>query len=183
MNYEEFKNKILNLFINDSEVIYEQDYTKKEKQEFIDNNTFDYHQAYERECKEYGGGDKTVFQDDNLKTYLLNLSFECHLYHQIKKQPMQENKNTEYPMTLDEFTEKVTEELIKDCNKIYGDSRETTLKDLDEALSEDSTLISAEYIGYCDIYDNVTDRNELPKNYPFDNLSNAVYAIRTWMYF
>ena len=183
MNYEEFKNKILNLFINDSEVIYEQDYTKKEKQEFIDNNTFDYHQAYEEECEEYDNGDKTVFQDDNLKTYLLNLSFECHLYHQAKNQSTKENKNTKYPMTLDEFTEKVTEELIKDCNKIYGDSREATLKDLDEALSEDSTLISAEYMRYCDIYDNVTDRNELPKNYPFDNLSNAVYAIRTWMYF
>lgn len=171
------------MFLKDDEIIYGKKYTREEKQEFIDANTFDYHQAYEAECKDYDNGDRTVFDNDNLRTYLFNLSFECHLYHQDKGDSVKEIIEGDYPISLDEFTEKVTEELVKDCHDIYGDDRQTTLDDLNRALGEDSTLISSEYRKYCDTYDKTVNRDEMPKNYPFNDVSNAVYNIRMWLYF
>lgn len=95
-----------------------------------------------------------------------------------------ESVKADYPMTLSEFTEKVTEELVKECHRVYGDSRETTLKDLDKALDEDSSLISAEYDRYCDTYDKTSGRDDdFPVDYPFNDLGNAVYSIRMWLYF
>lgn len=41
MDYETFKDKILKLFLEDDEVTYGQEYTRDEKQEFIDENTLD----------------------------------------------------------------------------------------------------------------------------------------------
>lgn len=183
MTYEKFKNTILDLFINNDDIYYEKKYSKKERQEFVDNNNFDYKDAYKEECNAYDEGDKTVFEKENLETYLINLSFECFIYHGSKDEPVKEIDESEYPMTLDEFTEKVTEKLIEDCHNIYGDDRETTLGDLNNALQEDSTLISAEYDRYCDIYDNSLGRSDVSEIYPFDKLSNAVYAIRMWLYF
>jgi len=184
MNYETYKEKILKLFLEDDEVTYEQEYTRDEKQEFLDENTFDYHEAYEAECRAYDKGDVDVFGDDNLKSYLFNLAFECHLYHQNKEGDDVESVKADYPMTLSEFTEKVTEELVKVCHNVYGDSRETTLNDLDKALEEDSSLISAEYDRYCYTYDKASGRDDdFPVDYPFNDLGNAVYSIRMWLYF
>jgi len=183
MNYDSFKNKIIELFLNDKEIIYEKEYSKEEKQEFIDNHKFDYHESYEDECKAYDKGDKTVFQINNLKAYLFNLAFECFLYHTAKNQSAKDIVEELYPMTLNEFTEKVTDELIKECHNIYGDDRETTLKDLNKALEDDPTIISAQYRSYCNDYDKSQGRDDVPENYPFNNLSNAVYHIRMWLYF
>ena len=60
---------------------------------------------------------------------------------------------TQYPLTLKEFTKKYKDKIITNCKKQYQLTTEEVTKDLEEYLQENPTTIQDDYVDCCEYYD------------------------------
>lgn len=68
MKYNEFKEKIIKLFLDEEEYYYGKKYSKKEKEEFL-NYRGDFKQNYRNACYYYDIGENKNFNDEDLFFY------------------------------------------------------------------------------------------------------------------
>ena len=60
---------------------------------------------------------------------------------------------TQYPLTLKEFTKKYKDKIITNCKKQYQLTTEEVTNDLEEYLKENPTTIQDDYTDCCEYYD------------------------------
>ncbi len=60
---------------------------------------------------------------------------------------------TQYPLTLKEFTKKYKDKIITNCKKQYQLTTEEVTNDLEEYLQENPTTIQDDYADCCEYYD------------------------------
>ena len=107
LSYEEFKEKLINLFINDETHFYGKKYTKEEKKEYITNeDDDDFKQYYRNACYKYDIGENKNFNDDDLIFLIESLSIGCHSYF-YRKNSSKKFEKGKPPLTMDEFKDKV----------------------------------------------------------------------------
>ena len=156
MTYEEFKNKILTLFLeNDWE--FRREFTREEKQEFVDNHNFDYHESYRDECRNYDEGNINVFDNhgDAFK-YIMGLLDDCDMYFYRKTHPRKELEKVDeskYPMTYNEFYKILREKLLEDAIEIRGVPEEEAKERIDACFKPDTDDGYIYYLQSCEDYD------------------------------
>ena len=106
MKYNEFKEKIIKLFLDEEEYYYGKKYSKKEKEEFL-NYREDFKQDYRNACYYYDINENKNFNDEDLFFIVESLSVGCHSYFYRKDSSIKFEKG-KYPLTMDEFKKKVT---------------------------------------------------------------------------
>ena len=194
LTYTQVRDKLLDMFVNyDWE--YKRDFTKEQKQEFLDNFNFDFHEAYRDECRNYDEGRPNIFTGDEGVYYILGLLEECNLYY-ISKETIEDTSEekvideSKYPMTYEQFKEKILEILIRNVSQQYGDSAEKITEDYNKYLNEVSPKhVWYDYVERCEMYDLALEHPEkanIPLEYVFDDASlsgGPVHVLEGWMYF
>lgn len=161
MSYEEFKNKILKLFL-ENEWEYHKKFTREEKQEFIDNHefdthVFDYHEAYMNECKNYDEGKANAFNNnDEASRYMRGLLDDCDLYFFSKAYPLvgyEKIDESKYPMSYKEFYKILRENLLVNAVEYMKVPEDEAKKRIDHYFRPESDDGYGYYLKSCEIYD------------------------------
>ena len=151
LSIEEFKEKIINLFLNEEEYYYRKKYSKEEKEEFIKYDN-DFKQDYRNACYHYDIGENKNFSAKDLFFIVESLSVGCHSYFYRKNSSVKLEKG-KYPMTMDEFKEKVTDLFFKTySNPSLYDERVKAIED------EGPNLWNMLYGQACYDYDRAVER-------------------------
>ena len=127
MSYEEYKERIIELFLergNNEEDIW-----------YLTENLKNFNRWYEVFSEDFDSGKLNAFSDENLISYIKTI--ERHI--QID--------NTVYPMDYDQFKNRVIELFLE-----TGD-REDKIKFLNELLEEDPCYIKNSYRDTCSDYE------------------------------
>ncbi len=117
LTYEEFKNKLLDIFSKED---CNKLFTDEGKQDFISNHEFDFHESYEHECENYDDKIENIFDNPEIASeYMLGLIEDCHSYCIERGFVPQIEKVDEikYPMTYDEFLRILREKIYQDAVK------------------------------------------------------------------
>lgn len=192
ITYDQFKKGILNAFL-EKDWKYNRKFTKDEKQEFVDNNNFDFKESYEEECNNYDEGLLNVFDTpDDINKYIMGLLFDCEMYFNSKEsQKAPEEKKideSKYPMTYNEFKGKITELYIKLAKRKWNDSEETAINDLNNYFREyDTDELWSDYVDCCEWYDkSLKGYTEMPPENVFgdEHLSSSyIHPIEQYVEF
>lgn len=153
--YTEFKNKLLHEFLETNDK-YTRNLTRQEKQEFINQNNFDFHEAYKTETRNLEQGNQNIFETpEETQKYVKGLLFDCEVYYTDQESTKAETgDNMKYPMTYEEFKDKITELYVDVARRRWNDSRETALADLERYFKEyDTDRLKSDYHDCCELYD------------------------------
>lgn len=111
--------------------------------------------------------------------------------NEISEPPLKTIDETQYPMTYEEFKQKMIELLIKDAQKMCGMSKEEVLKDVIVDLENDPDYLPGEYRECCERYDELKSKNpdtEVAENVFSDEALSAgpIYvwgtSLNYWLY-
>ena len=191
LTYEEFKNKILTLFL-ENEWEYHKKFTKKEKQEFIDNHDFDYHESYRKECMNYDEKNINVFDNQKeVSGYMRGLLDDCDLYLYRKTHPQKELEKVDeskYPMTYNEFYKILREKLLEDAIENRGVPEEEAKERINSNFKPGTDDGYIFYLKSCKAYDYKSKGNPVYKKiftpYAIDGYhTSGINNCEFWDYF
>ena len=153
---EEFKNKMLTLLLeNDWE--FRREFTREEKQEFIDNHNFDYHESYREECRNYDESNINVFDNhDDAFKYILGLLDDCNMYFYRKTHPRKELEKVDeskYPMSYKEFYKILREKLLENAIEYRGVPEEEAKETINSNFKQGTDDGYIYYLKSCKAYD------------------------------
>ena len=127
MSYEEYKERIIELFLereNNEEDIW-----------YLTENLKNFNRWYEVFSEDFDSGELNAFSDENLISYIETIEDDIRM------------DNTEYPMSYEQFKSRVIELFLE-----TGD-REDKIKFLNELLEEDPCYIKNSYRDTCSDYE------------------------------
>ena len=190
VSYEQFKDTLLRVFL-ERDWEYDRKFTKEEKQEFIDNNNFDFKESYEWECKNYDAGRLNAFDTpEDAHKYIMGLLLDCEMYFASKESSEKVTTaggidESKYPMTYNEFKNKIMELYVKAAKKRWNDSEEVARNDLKSYFKEyDTDELWSDYVNCCEWYDkSLKGLNDMPPENVFgDRHLDATYVAHIEQY-
>ena len=172
-SYDEFKEAIIKAFVENEWQYNGTVYSKKEKQEFINNHNFDFKESYEEECENYDEGRINVFENpEEAQYHILGLLYECSNYLNSTHTESYKKVENEYPMTFDEFKKILVESFIE-RSKNHGINKEDALNNLENYYKEhDPSRLKTDYVESCHYYDKILNGEE---DYPLENVFTKGY--------
>ena len=187
VSYDTFKNNILKYFL-EKDWSYNTEFTKEQKQEFIDNHNFDFRESYQEECDNYDDGLLNVFTTpEDTRKYVMGLLFDCENYFN-SKETLESQKSdvdeSKYPMTYNEFEKVLGELFVERAPKMYRDvSTEEAKEGWQNFLKEQGPFYDT-YKDYCEMYDNPSKR-DVPKEEVFSKtiIGRQTYSMVQWVFF
>ena len=187
VSYDTFKNNILKYFL-EKDWSYNTEFTKEQKQEFIDNHNFDFRESYQEECDNYDDGLLNVFTTpEDTHKYVMGLLFDCENYFN-SKETLESQKSdvdeSKYPMTYNEFEKVLGELFVERAPKMYRDvSTEEAKEGWQNFLKEQGPFYDT-YKDYCEMYDNPS-RSDVPKEEVFSKtiIGRQTYSMVQWVFF
>lgn len=187
VSYDTFKNNILKYFL-EKDWSYNTEFTKEQKQEFIDNHNFDFRESYQEECDNYDDGLLNVFTTpEDTRKYVMGLLFDCENYFN-SKETLESQKSdvdeSKYPMTYNEFEKVLGELFVERAPKMYRTvSTERAKEGWRNFLKEQGPFYDT-YKDYCEMYDNPS-RSDVPREEVFsrNNIGKNTYSMVQWVYF
>lgn len=127
MSYKEYQERIIELFLergNNEEDIW-----------YLTEDSKNFNRWYEVFSEDFDSGKHNAFSDENLIDYIETIEDDIHM------------DNTEYPMSYDQFKNRVIELFLKTGNK------KDKIKFIKELLEEDSCYIKNRYRDTCSDYE------------------------------
>jgi|GEM_PF-1600729 len=188
MTYEEFKENFLKVFV-EREWEYNRNFSCEEKQEFVNNHDFDFHEYYNEECEKYDKKERNIFESSEDKLYPVDrLLFDCDMYYISKEVIKEESEElnideSKYPMNYQEFKEKMIGSLFKHTNH-YKMSKDEVISDLIEFFENDPRYLLYSYREKCEEYDElIANSHTVQATYVFceGRLSGDAFNWGTWL--
>jgi len=181
VNYETFKESILKKFV-DGDWKYNTNFTREQKQEFIDEHNFDFTESYKEECENYDQGNKNVFTTpEDTSKYIYGLLFDCEHYFNSKNTSRQSSKSMndgKYPMDYDDFEEKLGELFPLVAQQLYTDiNNDMAVDDWNKFIKEESSQTFT-YNELCEEYDK---GNKVA--FSEERMRKIASEIADWIYF
>lgn len=188
LTYEQFKEHLLRIFV-EREFDYDRTFSCEEKQEFVDNHDFDFHEYYNSECEKYDKNQPNLLELSEDQIYPVDaLFFDCDIYY-ISKEVLKEESEevnideSKYPLTYSLFKEKMIGSLIKHTNR-YVMSKDEVISDLIEFFENDPEYLLYSYHKKCEEYDElIADSRTVQAKYVFcdDRISGDTFNWGTWL--
>ena len=189
MTYEEFKEQLLKIFI-EQDWTYDRKFSREDKKEFVDCHEFDFHDHYNKECEKYDSNKTNFFEkNDEYEIPIKKLLFDCDIYHITKElsgtsHELKKVAESSYPLNYQEFKEKMIGLLIKKTQH-YKIPKKEVLSDLKREFNDDPDCLLHYYRSQCEDYDKaISQKRSIEASYVFCDSrlsSGPIYQWGVWL--